>query len=83
MMTSHSKMTIQPTDPTFVPPYTEGPTESNCKNRVIKCIPCGYSIVSDLMGPFCGNCKRKMITVIKSDELAERNSESTRGTGKS
>jgi hypothetical protein len=76
-------MPIQITDPNFIKPYSEGPKESNCKNRVIKCIPCGYTIISDLMGPICGNCKRKMITVIIKDELAERNSESTRGTRES
>jgi Zn finger protein HypA/HybF involved in hydrogenase expression len=73
---------ISPSDPEFVKPYSPYTIEHNVKPRVIKCIPCGYSLLSDLMAPICGNCKRKMITVIK-DELAERNSESTRGTGKS
>ncbi len=61
-------------DPNFVKPYSESRAENNCKMRLIECKPCGYTIKSDLMGPFCGNCKRKMTTVIKSslDELASR-----------
>lgn len=68
---------IQPDDPNFIQPYTDGPKESNMKHRVIKCIPCGYTIISNLIAPKCGNCKRAMITVIYKNELAKRTNSTT------
>lgn len=47
-------------------PYTESPIEYNIKPTLVYCESCKYEIITSLVHPKCGDCKRNLIVVFKS-----------------
>ena len=73
-------MMIYPFDGAIVP-YTEVDMNNfTPKDRMVYCENCKLSFVINLYGAKCGKCHSNLINYPKSalDELASRNSESTR-----
>lgn len=48
------------------PPYTESLKEYNTKPTLVFCESCKYEIVTTLVHPKCGDCKRNLIVKLKS-----------------
>lgn len=47
-------------------PYTESTIEYNLKPTLVYCESCKYQVISHLVNPKCGDCKRNLIVVTRS-----------------
>lgn len=64
-------MTTFPSKPDSISdPYTNNEGEHCMKPRLVYCKNCKYTVVTDMPGAKCGECKKFLITMLSRHELA-------------